>query len=281
MTGPANSTTGRDGAREYRWPPNSDDAEVFLSVTTLLKGGVPKPALIYWATSECAKYVFENYDLIGQAKRSTNGHKDATRLVREAPWNSRDAAADMGTVLHQYAEMRATGTTAKRAFMALDLGQVDATKFEGYQKHWEMWLDEWRPEFERTEFTIYNRRYRYAGTGDLLARFKGHGLALCDYKTSKKGKQGHGIYPETALQLSAYAHGEFIGQPNGTEAPMPEVDTLLAVNVRHDGYHVIQAEHSERTYRAFIYATQVARFVEDGKAFLSNPLAPPIQEVAS
>lgn len=281
MSGPANSTTSRDGAREYTWPPGNDDAEVFQSVTTLLKGGVPKPALIYWATSECANYVFKNYELIGHAKQGTNGYKDATRLVREAPWNSRDAAADMGTLLHEYAEARAQGISAKRAFMAMDLGEVDATKFERYAHFWEMWLDEWKPEFERTEFTIYNRRYHYAGTGDLIARFKGHGLALCDYKTSKKGKQGHGIYPETALQLSAYAHGEFIGQTNGTEAPMPEVDTLLAINVRHDGYHVIQAEHSERVYRAFIYATQVAQFVAEGKAFLSTPLAPPIREAAS
>lgn len=280
MTGPANSSTNAYGAREYMWPPNSDDAERFPSVTTLLKDGVPKTALTYWAANQAATFAVDNIDLIQQAKQGTNGWKVAYNMVREAPWNNRDAAADMGTVLHEYAEKRADGMTPKRAIMALDLTQIDSARFEGFAKHFEMFLDEWRPEFVRTEFTVYNRRYRYAGTGDGLARLAGHGLALIDYKTTKPGKQGHGIYPEAALQLNAYARGEFIGQPNGTEAPMPKVDSLFGVNIRDNGYHVIQAELSERAFRAFIYATQVARFVKDGSAFLSTPLAPPIREAS-
>lgn len=281
VTTPANSTTNRDGAREYTWPPNSDQPERFPSVTTLLKDGVPKTALQYWVGTQCANFVLDNYELVGQARQGTNGRKVAYDMIRNAPWNTRDTAADMGTILHDYAEHRAMGLNRLQALDALQLLPETAAAFAGFQQHWELWYDEWKPEFERTEFTVFNRRYGYAGTGDGLACFRGYGLTLFDYKSTKPGRQGHGIYPETALQLNAYAHGEFIGLRNGTEAEMPEVRSLLAVNIRHNGYHVIQAELSERAFRAFLYASQVARFVKEGAGFLSAPLAPPIQEVAT
>lgn len=276
MSGPANSSTDRWGAREYRW---GDDA--FPSVTTLLKDGIPKNALQYWVGKECGEFVTNNYDLIGQTLKAPNGRKLAYDMVRNAPWANRDNAADFGTSLHEYAEHRAAGRSRAEALLALDLAAEHQARFVGFQEHFELFLDEWKPDFERSEFTVYNRRYGYAGTGDLLAQIRGHGRTLGDYKTSKPGKQGHGIYPETCLQLNAYANGEFIGMPNGTEEPMPEVETLLAINIRHNGYHVIPAEKSDRAFRAFLYASQVARFVGNGHTFLGEPLAPPLQAVAS
>ena len=265
MTGPANSTTTQGGARTYTW-----DGESFPSVTTLLGDGVPKKALTYWAANQTAQYVVDNYDFVGEMLRQPNGSRLAYDTLKGAPWRNRDNAAARGTNLHDYADAWAQG---------LPLPKVPPEN-EGLVRSLMLFLEEWQPEFVRSEFTIYNKQYGYAGTGDFLANIAGHGLVLADYKTAKKGRQGHGIYPETALQLNAYAKGEFIGMPNGTEAPMPEVDALLAINIRSDGYTVVPCELSDRVHRAFLYAMQVARFVKEGGQFVGDPLAPPIRETA-
>ena len=265
MTTPANSSTNQSGARTYTW---GDDS--FPSVTTLLGDGVPKKALTYWAANQVSQYVVDNYDFVGEMLLQPNGKRLAYDTLKSAPWRMRDNAAARGTNLHDYADAWAQG---------LPLPEVPPEN-EALVRSLLLFLDEWQPEIVRSEFTVFNKRYGYAGTGDVLANVAGHGLVLADYKTAKKGRQGHGIYPETALQLNAYAAGEFIGMPNGTEEPMPQVDSLLAINIRADGYTVVPCEKSERAFRAFLYAAQVARFTKDGKDFVGDALAPPIRDAA-
>ena len=67
------------------------------------------------------------------------------------------------------------------------------------------WCEEERPEIIASEYTVWNERYRYAGTVDLLCRLKStqyKTVHLIDLKTSAN------IYPPMRLQVSAYKHAD-------------------------------------------------------------------------
>ena len=61
------------------------------------------------------------------------------------------------------------------------------------------WFEETKPEVIGFEFTVWNEKYRYAGTVDLLCKI-GRRHWLIDFKTSAS------IWPSMRLQVSAYRH---------------------------------------------------------------------------
>ena len=61
--GLAQITTDRYG-RFYEWKGGR-----YFSVTTILGGGVPKPALINWAKKFVADYTLDNWELLGRKVR--------------------------------------------------------------------------------------------------------------------------------------------------------------------------------------------------------------------
>jgi hypothetical protein len=122
---------------------------------------------------------------------------------------------------------------------------------------------------------VLSRQWRYAGTLDLLAHVGGE-TWLVDWKTGASG-----VWPETALQLAAYAHAETIVR-NGKEQPLPPIVRAVAVWLRADGYDVHPVDVSDETFRAFLYAQQVARFrALPRSATIGDPLTAPGLEVAS
>ena len=67
------------------------------------------------------------------------------------------------------------------------------------------WCKKERPQIVASEYTVWNERYRYAGTVDLLCRLKSteyRTVHLIDIKTSAN------IYPSMRLQVSAYKHAD-------------------------------------------------------------------------
>ena len=270
MTSPKQAVDTNRG-RFYVWPPD-DPAEQFISVTNVLDKAIPKPAIATWARYECADFVVDNLDLIARTLDAEEGRAMARKMVADAPYRKSDVAKDIGSLIHNVCEARILG---------LPTPEVDV-KHQGFIRSLDAFLDEWQPTFEMSEATIFSRRHGYAGTCDFICRFPSEdGLCLGDWKTTKFGKQGHGIYPETALQVNAYAHGEFIGLPNGAEEPMPDIAYCIAVNLRPNGYRVCRIEKSELTFRTFLYALQMAEFTANGASLVSAPLAPPsVQEVA-
>ena len=271
MTGPRNSTTTTSGARTYKWK-----GEEFPSVTTVLSAGVPKPALTTWAANSVAEYVADEFDSVAAVLRP-NGKQTATSrsaaytLMKGAPWRHRDHRAAVGTLVHTIAESRALGTP---------LPKMEA-EHEVYVPVVDAFLEAWQPDFVASEMTVYNRQYRYAGTLDFIAKLPGVGMVLGDYKTSKPGRQGHGIYPETVLQLAAYRNAEFAGLPDGTEEPMPAVDACIAVNLRPTGFVVVPLECGEDQFLSFLDAMGVAAWAKDGKRYVGDPLNPPASEGAA
>ena len=256
--------------RFYTWPPDplaNVDVEKFISVTNALSSGIPKPAIARWVQYGTSTFAVENMELVAQTLKAPNGKKAAIDMIANAPYRESEKAMNLGSLIHDCCEAIVLGSPLPAA--ANDPASrpfVDAFK---------QFVNDFEPSFEATEATVYSRQYRYAGTFDFIATIPGYGRVLGDYKTTKPNfKTGHGIYPETALQLSAYRHAEFVGMPDGTEVPVPDVDVCWGVNLRPEGYKVIPLQADEDVFRTFLYALEIAQFVNDGSALVGDPCGP-------
>src|SRR3990167_883356 len=253
----ATKTTSSKGDRFYTWL-----NENYWSVTTIIKGGLPKPALIHWAGNQVAEYVVENQDKVWGLLRPTADTDEARQqdrddtydFLKRTPWRARDKAADLGTAIHEATEAYVLG---KPMPPWTPLVKPRMVQFERFL------LDYW-PEYQEgmVEAPVFNRTERYAGTLDAIVHIGGRRLVL-------DTKSGKGIYPDVGLQLAAYRHAEFIGAPDGSEQPMPETDGAAALHLREDGYDLIEVRADDEVFRAFLYVREVYRFkIETEKTVL-------------
>lgn len=262
MAGPRNSTTAR-GKRFYSWRNES-----YWSVTTIISGGIPKPALLPWGikmVAEAAVEICEQLPSMVAADRDS-----AIRFLKGSPYAKRDAAADLGSLVHQTIEAHALGKPQPEAPLPV----------RPYMRSFRMFLEDIQPVFTATEASVYNRTEKYAGTLDGIATMT---LPLQERPGSYliDAKSGKGVYPEVALQLAAYRHAEFIGLPDGSEAPMPKVDGALALHLTPAGYRLIEVQADDEVFRAFLYAREVFRWSEEtSKAVLGLEYSSKVEEEA-
>jgi hypothetical protein len=217
------------------------DGEKVDSVTTVIGDGIPKPALVGWAANTTAGYAVDNWDEL-----SGLGVAERLRTLEKARWNVTKAATARGTDVHKLAQRLAAGEEVQVPEPLT--GHVDA---------YLQFVEDWQPREILVEVPVFNRAQRYAGTLDLIADLADGNRWLLDLKTS-----GSGIWPETALQASAYRNAEFYLDADGREQPMPPVDFCGAVWLRADGYDLHPVEADARAFRVFLYARQVAAFAK-------------------
>jgi hypothetical protein len=190
-----------------------------------------------WYASRAAARAVENLAELSRRVR-LDGADQAAAWVAAAPRDASNTAAVKGSDLHDLAERHARGEA-----LPVDL----ETDVRAMLAHYETFLSDWQPVITRAEMTVLNRRLGYGGTCDAVMTAPAwSGLPLvCDYKTGRTGP-----YPEWAVQLAAYAHGEAVlervkaGRPAVRETPMPAVDTTraLILRVRPDGYELHEAD---------------------------------------
>lgn len=226
----------REG-RTYTWGDES-----FWSVTTVLKA-LNKPALPGWSAKMAAQYVVEEWplvrDLIDAGKL-----EEAVQLIKGSPWRKKEAAANLGTSVHQAVEAYVMGA------------RLPDIKTDEHVSHFERWLDAFKPKILETEVTVFNRRFNYAGTLDLLVELEPNTWVV-------DVKSGSGVYPEFAMQVAAYANGEFIGRQDGTEDKMPEVTRGAILHLRPNGYKFIPVEITDRVFKSFLHCRELFRFTEE------------------
>lgn len=278
------------------------DGEKVPGVTTILSNGIPKPGLIGWAANQVADVVVNGLAVAKNEAGETRIVAD--ELVRELlEWNATregnavkvgndrlprlalakilssiryrdvDEASGKGTQVHGLAETLARGE------------EVEVPpELAGHVRSYLRFLEEWDPTEALLERVVVNRRWRYMGKLDLLARFPGYGVGLLDVKTSRSG-----VFAETGLQLAGYRYAETMldgvdDDGNVVEVPMPDVDWCGVVWVRADGYDVYRFAVDEGTFRVFLYCKQVGEwldFKEGPAASIKSPaLAAPTKETA-
>ena len=236
------------------------DGERALGVTTATDKGVAKPNLVRWAARSVAGYALDHWTELEEMKPS-----ERLRILEGAPWAERDEAAVRGRDVHTLVERLAAGEEVEIPEPLV--GHVDS-----YLK----FVQDWRPKEILVEATVVNRTTRYMGTLDLIADLADGLRWLLDWKTGASG-----IWPETALQLSAYRHAETYLTDDGEE-PLPAVDRCGALWLRADGYDLIPVQAGLDEFRRFQYAQQIAMFVElPREAVIGEALTPPaLEEVA-
>ena len=245
-------------ARGLKFYPDSHryklDGAWVQGVTTLIGQGLPKgDALTKWAARSVAEYVADNPDQVERLKQM--GRAPMVGALGQVPWQTRDEAAIKGTDVHRYAEQIVHG------------GEVDVP--EHLVPHVESciaFLEDFDIRPLLVEACVGSRKYRYAGKLDLVAEHnRGPGLAIFDYKTAKSG-----IWPETAFQLSAYAHAEFYGEA-GDEKPLPPIQGAYGVHLRADGYDAYPLRFGEDVFQEFLAITEVARIAKRAKGDRNSP----------
>lgn len=243
MAAPRNATSTK-GKRFYSWRD-----ENYWSVTTILNGGIPKPALLPWGIKCVAEMAVEMADQLPAMVAADR--EAAIKFLKGSPYAKRDAAGDLGTLVHEAIEAHALGKPMPPA----------PPEVQPYMRAFQAFLADFTPAFTATEASVYNRSQKYAGTLDGIATMT---LPLHDEPGSYliDAKSGKGIYPEVALQLAAYRHAEFIGLPDGSEAPMPKVDGALALHLTPDGYRLIEVVADDEVFQAFLFAREVFRWQE-------------------
>ena len=232
-SGPRNARTDPEsGLRFYTW-----EGVEYPSVTSIRNlAGMPHP-LANWRTNQVIEKAMTQYADLGKMLASEGDPKAVAAWLRAAMNAKRDAAADLGKRVHDAA---ANGT-------ALDKVGADVGPFLIQYKRW---LSHTGIEVLLVERQCWNEGIGYAGTFDLIGRFKRTGkIVMIDLKT------GSGTYPEHALQLEAYANGEFIGEDDVIDGDatdlLQQVELRAVLHLRADGWTMKFIPASERTWIAF------------------------------
>lgn len=233
------------------------DGKRVPGVTTLIKGGLPAPALTYWAARTVAEYVADHEAEIEQLRNMGRGPMVAA--LKETPWSARDKAGVKGTEVHALAEQLVAGN------------EVEVPDhLVGHVESCVRFLDEWRPTPLVVEKSVAHRTHWWAGRPDLIAQMPDGRIALLDWKTAASG-----IFAETAFQLAAYRHAEFYAPEPETEEPLPPIDWCAAVHLRADGYSVIPVKADTETYKQFRHIAFVATVAKTAKELIGEPLPTP------
>ena len=232
MTSPQNSTTSDDG-RYYEWRNDR-----YTSVTTIL-GVLSKSHLIKWSAKMAAEYAVENWGELTDVMIRGGKKTEVIDRIKGASARYTEEASNTGSMVHGALERHIKGEKP---------GDVIMTHL-GYFKKFE---DEWKPEYLACEATVYNKTEGYAGTFDFIALINGV-RTIVDIKTGKS------VYPEVALQLAAYANGEFIGRDH-TEFPMLDVEHGAVLHLRPNGYKFIPVRIDQEVWTAFRYVKEAFRW---------------------
>lgn len=278
-------------------PPVHD--ERYWSVTTIV-GILGSEAIKWWIAEKVARAAVESRET-WQAMERENGTAEAVDWLKRArfrPPRGELTDADFGTEVHNLCErfvidgIRPTPSPdvfhhpkdLERAGLCLD--------------QFSRWLDDFQPVFEAAEVTVYNRTYGYAGQADTFlsiedVRFVG------DYKVSKepfdkKGKPKP-IYPETALQLVAYARAELAAvwrprrfesfrrryyllsrEENAAAVAVPATTHGLGLKITPEYVHAYPLAIDDEVWASFLYILEGARWqFETSKRVVGEPLVSP------
>lgn len=226
-------------------------------VTTVLGSGYPKPALVDWAARTTAEYAFDHWDELGELAPSQRLER-----MKRARWDVQKAAAVRGTHVHELAQRLASGE------------EVEVPEpLDGHVKSYLRFAEDWRPRELYIERPVFSRRWRYAGTPDLIAVLADGRTWLLDWKTSEKG-----VYLDHVLQLAGLRFAEYLLDDEGAEVALPTIDAAGIVSVRADGYDLYPVEANEAAFRVFLYVQQVSEYVEaERDNWVGDALMPPLR----
>jgi hypothetical protein len=240
--GPRNARTDSStGLRFYTW-----QGRELPSVTTVRRmAGIPH-GLHQWTLNQVIlRAVTEHEQLTAMLTRERrprervlekNRMEEAGRWLRLAATEERDAAAKLGTAVHD------------AAAEGLDPDAVDP-EVRPRLFQFRDWVRSAKPWILGTEFQVFNLSEGYAGTADLLVRLVDGSIWLVDLKTGK------GTYSEHLLQLMGYLMGELVGQDDVVDprltALLRQVTGIAVLHLADDHWEFRPLEATREAWAAF------------------------------
>jgi hypothetical protein len=212
---------------QYAWGNSAfqPGATTILRVQDAIGGS---DGLIRWAVKLAARAAFD------AALRPDN--PDFDRAL-EAAVAAVDGAKDRGTRVH------AAWDAAVRDEIHLPLPEDGKLYYQLMR-----WVLQKKPEIIATEQMVINLTAGYGGTFDLDCVIDGK-RSLVDLKTGKPK-------PEHALQLAAYAAGEWIGKEDDPQKyGLPEFERFYVLALTDEAYELIPLTVGEAEVEHFLYLT--------------------------
>lgn len=221
QVGPKNAyTSPESGLRMYRW-----QGRDLPSVTSVRRmAGVPF-GLVNWQIGKVVGRAVERHDeLTAMLTRErkprervleANRKGEAAKWLRAAAVEERDAAAALGTAVHDAAAEGKSPDAVDDEVRPRLVQYLD-------------WLRVSEAEVLLAERQVFNLTIGYAGTFDLVCRFPSGRSYLVDIKT------GSGIYGEHLGQLLAYLMAEHVGEDDVVdEAATAILRSVSGIGILH------------------------------------------------
>lgn len=227
------------------------------SVTTILRVVDKSGPLVGWAKRITAEAAVDHRTEL-EKWVGLGGRDGAVQFLTKAAVAQRDRAANAGSEVHQLAEAIVRGHPV-----------VVVPELAPYLTSYQGFLDAFEPEFLAAEEMVANATEGYAGTLDAIARIAGE-VWMLDIKTGK------GLYPETAMQMAAYANAEFIGRPGDAQRyAIPPIEGYGVVHLRPEGFELVPYSVTDATFRAFLAARDLyAWTLGEGSTVIGQPIGP-------
>ncbi|MGW1497525.1 hypothetical protein ACWCQW_02855 [Streptomyces mirabilis] len=233
-------------------------------VTTILSQGSTKgDVLALWAANLVAETAFANLPALVNASLYPDQRTEMYDWLRRAPLRKKDERADIGSAVHQIIEAEVLGQPIAE-------GLLDDPEMAPYLHHFGRFVREWDVTFEASEMVVGNRTAGYAGTLDYLLRspliaaefdIPASTVLMGDTKTGGE-LDVKGVYPEAALQMSAYRKAEVAWLRDGSTVPMPAThSTGVVLHLRPEGYRLIPVVCDDQVFAAFRIVQQAADWV--------------------
>lgn len=286
MSNPIHAETSETGSRWYIHPKTG---ERFISVTTVL-GNIAKFGLPDWSARLAAQAAMDNLKWLNRCAETdtcglSGGDACGNCCTCAVTWLTnrhnevRDAAADLGSKVHDAAEQDAL--FGEGATYDEDIAEF----VDGYA----LWRDTWKPTFLATETTVISRKWGYAGTLDWLATFDEANLPkkfkhLAGLPIIGDTKTGKHLDVPKGWQVGAYAEADAILTPDGDEVELPQIGGGLILHIRRvevrDGDQVtyqtkVQVREVHLSKDNFAYFVHTLRMTEGLSAGLNSVLSRP------
>lgn len=253
---------------------DTDTGQKLPGVTKITGDGIPKQALINWAVDTTVDFAVDNWARLSQLSLSAR-----IKELKGARWAEKDRTTGRGTHVHRLAERLIAGQRVPVP-----------DEIKGHVEAYVRFLNEWNaqpaevdvgtlvpePMIERT---VYSATHRYCGTLDLVADLDNpddpdgpQERWLIDLLTSRSG-----VFGEKALQVTGYRFAEVWVDNDGGEHLIDElgIERCGVLWLRPDGYDLVPVAADETAFRSFLYAKEIAEFVEHGRELVGEPVPPP------
>lgn len=251
---------------------DTEATEIAYPGVTAVCGMIAKPFLVGWAAGMAADLAIDSFPFLRQmAERDRKG---ARQYIAGAARRYTKIRSDIGTRAHTQFELMARGLPLSDDGYHPDM--------VAYVAHYREFLAQVNPEFVRHEDIAWSDTHEYAGSFDAYAyvwfvpgtttpdptRQGEKRLVIIDYKTSKNA------YPDVSLQLSAYAHADFVIDTEGVRHPMPKFDTGAVLWVTPDKWEFKPVEIGAEVFNHFLHLRETFRWDREvSKTVLGKPVA--------